>query len=429
MRSRLAPCFLLIFTAALFAAPAFSAQMVSTTARGLNAVTQAGGFMIQSAGTAPASYSDLAPQQLLEIVRPGNRPFTIGRMFTSCTCVRLEADARSYGAGERAVLRLRNVVATPPSGQNYAVYVQITSPIKATLRYDTFMQSSQFVPAAEGFAPTRGNVISDGYIIGNVPAPAGDDATGAVATAGAIYSGTDIEVIVPKADNYIPDTSAYTLRKKAEAEAAEKKTSSRDKDTAQSGVPSGDEKTADTASEKKAFAAAKTTDDEPDSEAKPDAPAGKDDAGATRETSAAAKATTQAAKENTAEKRDADAGNDAGKTAENAVRDGEEKTGPAASAPVETTDGSARSTETDSNSLWTEVGRKAKSAGRDAESALETTGDAVKQTIEAVAEEASTLGEKIKDAAISAADAVADTAEKAEEAGKDAADVLKDEMR
>lgn len=423
MRSRRAPCFLLVLAAVLLAAPAaFSAQMVSTTTRGLNAVMQAGGFMIQSVGTAPASYNDLAPQQLLEIVRPNNQPFTIGRMFTSCTCVRLEADSRSYGPGERAVLRLRNVVATPPSGQNYAVYVQITSPINTTLRFDTFMQSSQFVPAAEGFQPTRGNVISDGYIIGSVPAPtpAEGGAAPVVATVGAIYSGADIEVIVPKADNYIPDTSEYTLRKKAEAEsAAVKADSSQDKDTAKGGVPSEPARPTEKASEAKEEDLASTKQPSDDQEIE------KKEPGKQAEVDQQAEAAT--AKAN-AEENEKPAAADSGSTA---VADEKERQAieelralarQADKGQPEKAANDAETADAQADSLWKEVGKKAGAAGRDAEEALESADDAA-------TEEASSLLEGVKEAAISAADEVAETAREAEKAGKDAADVLKDEVR
>ncbi|MCD8350962.1 MAG: hypothetical protein LUC93_10175 [Planctomycetaceae bacterium] len=158
---------------------ASAAQVQSTTTRGLNAVMQASGFHIQPAGLGPMSGGDLAAPQMFELVRPGNQAVTIGRIFTSCVCVSLEADKRSFAPGEPVVLRLRNVRPTPPQGQTYAIFVQITSPIRTTLRFDTFVQSAQFVPAPAGMPPTRGNIISDGIYTGRA-----DD--------------THIEVIVPR---------------------------------------------------------------------------------------------------------------------------------------------------------------------------------------------------------------------------------------
>lgn len=205
---------------------AFGAEVVSTMARAVPAVSNMGGISLTPVGTQPASYDDLAPVQLFEITKSANESISIGRMFTSCTCVRLESDKRTFGPGERAILRMRNVQATPPGGQSYALYVQLTSPTNITLRYDTFVQSTQFVPAPEGAPPTRGNIVADG-----VYSPTIDPAIG---------GGSNIEVIVPKADIYVPDTSEYTTRKRAETEVADK--ASPEKDTAAGGVPSIDDK-------------------------------------------------------------------------------------------------------------------------------------------------------------------------------------------
>ena len=186
------------------AAGADAGQVRSSTTRGLSAVTSANGFSLRPVGTGGQYYGDLAPTQLFEIVRPSNQRISIGRLFTSCTCVVLEADKTTFEPGEPAIVRLRNIHATPPQGQMYAVYVQLNSPIRTVLRHDTFVRSSQFIPAAAGEAPTRGNVKADGIYTGDV------------------QTTDNVELIVPKADNYIPDTSEYTLRKRAEEEAAKK---------------------------------------------------------------------------------------------------------------------------------------------------------------------------------------------------------------
>lgn len=194
---------LCILTCVLTASVASAAQIVSTTARGVASVANLGGFGIAPAGTQPARLADdLAPVQLFEITKPAGQSVTIGRMFTSCTCVILESDQRTFGPGEKAMLRMRNVQATPPGGQSYALYVQITAPIAVTLRYDTYVQSSQFVPAADGAPPTRGNIVADGVWSPGMTADAA----------------TVVDVYVPKAENYVPDTSEYTLRRKAEEE-------------------------------------------------------------------------------------------------------------------------------------------------------------------------------------------------------------------
>lgn len=98
----------------------------------------------ERSGGTPAGV--LAPIQAFELVRPGMDAFRVGRIYTSCPCVELVSDKRAFTKGERAYFEARNVKATPPSGHTYALYVQITSPVKTTVRYDIFMRSSQFIP-------------------------------------------------------------------------------------------------------------------------------------------------------------------------------------------------------------------------------------------------------------------------------------------
>ncbi len=125
---------------------AFGGDAVVSTMRQVRAVANANGFYLTPAyGAGGVTYAgDLAPSQAFEIIRPAGQPVTIGRLYTSCVCVSLSADKRSFGPGERAILEMRNVKATPPNGQTYAIYVQITRPIRATLQYNTFVQSDQF---------------------------------------------------------------------------------------------------------------------------------------------------------------------------------------------------------------------------------------------------------------------------------------------
>lgn len=133
---------------ALFAVSLASAgQAVVSTMKNPQAVMQARGYYLTPSPEHSGSQyaGDLAPVQAFEIIRPNWEAVTIGRLYTSCTCVRLEAARKSFNRGERAVLTLRNVLATPPAGQTYAIYVQLTRPIRVTLRYDTFVQSSQFI--------------------------------------------------------------------------------------------------------------------------------------------------------------------------------------------------------------------------------------------------------------------------------------------
>ncbi len=127
----------------LAASPALNAGEIYSTMRNVNAVPEAHGFRLNPAFDAavPQQSSDLSPPQAFEILRPADKPVTIGRLFTSCSCIQLESNKRTYRPGERAILQLHNIRPTPPAGQVYAVFVQITSPIRTTLRFDTFVQS------------------------------------------------------------------------------------------------------------------------------------------------------------------------------------------------------------------------------------------------------------------------------------------------
>lgn len=145
------------------AATATAAQraLVSSMKK-VRAVTESRGYFIvpahESAGRVIPG--DEAPTQAFEIVRPSSSRVTLGRLFTSCSCIQLESPKATFEKGERIVLTLRNVRPTPPGGQTYAVYVQLTSPVRATLRYDTFVQSDRFVaskPAAVAEVPAPHN--------------------------------------------------------------------------------------------------------------------------------------------------------------------------------------------------------------------------------------------------------------------------------
>ena len=145
-----------------FPVPALDMGVVSTM-RNVNAVMEARGFFLAPANDMSGKIfdGDLAPSQAFEIMRPGMSRVSIGRLYTSCSCVQLHSPKRNFAQGERAVLELRNVRATPPAGQIYAVYVQITSPIRTTLRFDTFVQSSQFVTPPPRLAATAAEVAEE----------------------------------------------------------------------------------------------------------------------------------------------------------------------------------------------------------------------------------------------------------------------------
>ncbi len=118
------------------------AAMVSTMETPA-AVTDAHGFAIVPVQELRVS-GDEGAARVYEIIRPNGEGFTIGRLNTSCTCVRLETRQSSYAPGERAFITLRNIRPTPPEGRMYTFYVQVTSPVRATLRGDTFVQSERF---------------------------------------------------------------------------------------------------------------------------------------------------------------------------------------------------------------------------------------------------------------------------------------------
>ncbi len=132
-------CFFALSQLAGAADPALVSSM-----RNVNAVMEAQGFRINPAfeHSGYMIEGDLGPVQAFEIIRPDGRAFSIGRLYTSCTCIQLESPKRSFAENERAILLLRNTRPTPTNGQIYAIYVQITSPIRTTLRFDTFVQSN-----------------------------------------------------------------------------------------------------------------------------------------------------------------------------------------------------------------------------------------------------------------------------------------------
>lgn len=162
MRRLSLPVFLLVcFCAGIVASRGFSGQVVSTM-RNVNAVMEARGYRLQPAPDYPVpSYpGDHAPAQAFELMRPRGEAVKIGRLYTSCTCVRLETEKNSFARNERAIFILRNVLPTPVDGQMYAMYIQVTSPLRTTLRYDTFFQSSVYAPIAN--APLIvGDVVRD----------------------------------------------------------------------------------------------------------------------------------------------------------------------------------------------------------------------------------------------------------------------------
>lgn len=121
----------------------------------MSAVSSVQGISIVPVSDIPSkSYTeDYSSSQVFEIIRPDMGPITVGRLGSSCTCVRVSMDKRSFAAGERAILEVRNVKATPAAGAKYAIFVQLTSPVKQALQYDLFVKSDRKPGAA---APQAG---------------------------------------------------------------------------------------------------------------------------------------------------------------------------------------------------------------------------------------------------------------------------------
>ena len=146
MRRFFKQCLPLAALIAVLAVPATAAApMVSSMAQG-NGVSSYRGYQLVPAPQAGTRFvaGDEAPAQQFELLRPANDRVTLGRIFTSCSCIQVEAPKRTYEPGERIFLTLRNVRPTPPQGQMYAFYVQVASPVRTTLRQDLFLQSDRF---------------------------------------------------------------------------------------------------------------------------------------------------------------------------------------------------------------------------------------------------------------------------------------------
>lgn len=105
----------------------------------------AGFTIVPAPDAAPVREGDLSAARTFEIIRPYQQSISVGRLYTSCTCIQLEIEKKNYGYGERALITLRNV--QPTKGQDYPFYVQLNSPIRVVLRHDAFVISDQFAEA------------------------------------------------------------------------------------------------------------------------------------------------------------------------------------------------------------------------------------------------------------------------------------------
>jgi hypothetical protein len=150
------------------ASSAFAAEgaLESSMEMDFNAIAAIVGIRVVAAGDIQGnSYTeDYGPAQVLEIIRPDQGPITVGRLMTSCSCLRATMEKRAFGQGERAFIEVRNVRATPPDGATYLVFARLNQPYQATLQHELFVKSvGQGAAAAVPAAPVREPVRAPGF--------------------------------------------------------------------------------------------------------------------------------------------------------------------------------------------------------------------------------------------------------------------------
>ena len=96
---------------------------------------------------------DYGPVQVLEIIRPDRGPISVGRLMTSCSCLRAAMPKRDFAQAERAFIEVRNVKPTQPAGATYLVFARISSPYAATLQYELYAKSDR-APTASAASAT-----------------------------------------------------------------------------------------------------------------------------------------------------------------------------------------------------------------------------------------------------------------------------------
>lgn len=141
-KANLVALFALLFS--LASGTVLCGELVSTMEMDFSAHGTIDGVRLVPAKDVPASVytEDHAPPQVLEIIRPGQAPISVGRLMTSCTCLRATMEKRDFGQGERALIEVRNVKPTPPEGATYLVFVRLNQPFQATLQYELFVRST-----------------------------------------------------------------------------------------------------------------------------------------------------------------------------------------------------------------------------------------------------------------------------------------------
>lgn len=136
--------FAALFSLCLFVSVTSAAQEGITSSMELmQAVSSIDGIRIVKVEDEPSiRYTeDYSPSQVLEIIRPDMRPITVGRLATSCSCMKATMSKRTFEQGERALIEVRNVKATPAQGAIYAIFAQLSSPYRTALQFDMFVKS------------------------------------------------------------------------------------------------------------------------------------------------------------------------------------------------------------------------------------------------------------------------------------------------
>lgn len=126
--------------------PVFAAETeIVSTMELMHAYAAVDGIRVVPAEGIPAKIytEDYSPSQVLEIIRPDQGPISVGRLATSCACLRASLPKQTFAQGERAFIEVRNAKPTQPNGATYAIFVQLTSPHKLALQYDYFAKSTR----------------------------------------------------------------------------------------------------------------------------------------------------------------------------------------------------------------------------------------------------------------------------------------------
>lgn len=121
------------------------AGLQSTMEMDFSAIAAIDGIRVVAARGVPGkSYTeDYGPSQVLEIIRTDQAAISVGRLMTSCACLRATMEKRDFAQGERALIEVRNVKPTMANGATYAIFVRLNNPYKATLQYELFAKSDR----------------------------------------------------------------------------------------------------------------------------------------------------------------------------------------------------------------------------------------------------------------------------------------------